>query len=48
MWPSVRATLGSRSGPMTISATTPMTTISEKPMSNIYGVFSFFTSPSIV
>src|SRR5215831_14829738 len=35
MCPSVRATLGSFSGPMTISATTAMTTISEKPMSNM-------------
>src|SRR5438094_950748 len=35
--PSVRAVLGSRSGPMTTSATTAMTTISEKPMSNISG-----------
>src|SRR5512139_802831 len=31
----VRATLGRRSGPMTISATTPMTRSSEKPMSNM-------------
>src|SRR5208282_3224217 len=35
MCPSVRATLGSRSGPMTINATNPTTRISEKPMSNI-------------
>src|SRR6185503_13433304 len=31
----VRATRGSRSGPITISATTPMTSSSENPMSNI-------------
>src|SRR5207249_6763921 len=31
----MRAALGSRSGPMTISATTAMTTISEKPTSNM-------------
>src|SRR5437773_1430338 len=31
----MRAVLGSRSGPMTISATTAMTTISEKPTSNM-------------
>src|SRR5208282_3161743 len=37
MCPSVRATLGSRSGPMTINATTPMTRISENPMSNMKG-----------
>src|SRR5215469_3331062 len=35
MCPSVRATLGSFSGPMTISATTAMRTISEKPTSNM-------------
>src|ERR1700693_4088822 len=35
MCPSVRATFGSRSGPMTISATTAMTTISENPTSNM-------------
>src|SRR5690349_20478829 len=33
--PSVRATFGRRSGPITISATTAMTMSSEKPMSNI-------------
>src|SRR6266513_731371 len=31
----MRAVLGSRSGPMTIRATTAMTTISEKPTSNM-------------
>src|SRR2546423_3555630 len=31
----MRAVLGRRSGPITISATTAMTTISEKPMSNM-------------
>src|SRR6266496_5588028 len=31
----MRAVLGSRSGPMTINATTAMTTISEKPTSNM-------------
>src|SRR5207249_2785139 len=31
----MRAVFGRRSGPMTISATTAMTTISEKPMSNM-------------
>src|SRR5256885_13858140 len=35
MWHIVRESMGKRSGPMTISATTPMTTISEKPMSNM-------------
>src|SRR5215470_12684734 len=35
MCPSVRATFGSFSGPMTISATTAMRTISEKPTSNM-------------
>src|SRR5450432_1542093 len=56
MWPRVRATLGSRSGPITTSATTAMTAISLNAMSNTlelqrrlrYSVFSFFTSPSIV
>src|SRR5690349_16246854 len=33
--PSVRATVGRRSGPSTTSATTPMTIISEKPTSNM-------------
>src|SRR5687767_5833639 len=33
--PSVRATLGRRCGPITISATTAMTSSSEKPISNI-------------
>src|SRR5262245_42578828 len=33
--PSVRATFGSRSGPITISATTAITRSSEKPMSNM-------------
>src|SRR5688572_2747247 len=33
--PSVRATLGRRCGPITISATTTMTSSSEKPMSNM-------------
>jgi MFS family permease len=35
--PMVRATLGSRSGPMTTSATSAITIISEKPMSNMTG-----------
>src|SRR5688500_4500869 len=34
-WPRVRATLGRRSGPMTISATTAITRISENPISNM-------------
>src|ERR671931_2424651 len=34
-WPSVRATRGSFSGPITMSATSPMTRSSENPMSNI-------------
>src|SRR3990172_2777651 len=34
-WPRVRATRGSRSGPITISATMPITSSSENPMSNM-------------
>src|SRR5215472_4340446 len=36
MCPRVRATFGRRSGPMTTSATTAMTMISEKPISNTF------------
>src|SRR5829696_5083201 len=39
--PSVRATLGSRSGPITISATTAMTMSSEKPISNMLRLTCF-------
>src|SRR6185312_3041260 len=54
--PSVRAVFGSFSGPITTSATTAMTTISENPTSNMDGrprdaydfVVSRLTSPSIV
>src|SRR5688572_11650681 len=35
-WPIVRATPGSRSGPITINATTPISSSSEKPISNIW------------
>src|ERR1700682_252143 len=37
----MRAVFGSRSGPITISATTAMTTISEKPTSNMEAIVPF-------
>src|ERR671913_390781 len=39
--PSVRATFGRRSGPITISATTAMSMSSEKPMSNMLRLCCF-------